>query len=153
VGHYILRGEGLGSDKKKSLTAETAGKKNRASEAMGKNRASAFNYPEAHGLLIRFVTLRLLCLEHHLAEGKQLVAAKNRAWRQIDIAKLCEIKLTQSQAPQATGAIPNNLDIAPSQGLIRLRQLAHLWPRGGLSVSALFPGSSGPGSSPGWGHI
>jgi len=27
VGHYILRGEGLGSDKKNSLTAETAGKK------------------------------------------------------------------------------------------------------------------------------
>ena len=27
-----------------------------------------------------------------------------------------------------------------------------MWRRGGLMVSALVPGSSGPGSSPGWGH-
>ena len=28
----------------------------------------------------------------------------------------------------------------------------HVWRRGGLMVSALNSGSSGPGSSPGWGH-
>ena len=79
---------------------------------------------------------------------------ENEQLKECDLIEFCVGGLSESSKVQMTAlAVPLICSLLKDQAIQFAQQsCSHLGRRGGLMVSALDSGASGPGSCPGWGQ-